>query len=68
LRGSPEVAILLNGKRAGILGGERRTNIMSVPVPASMVDKVEVITSPSAKQDADGMVGVIYNFERKPGF
>ena len=59
LRGSPEVAILLNGKRAGILGGERRTNIMSVPVPASMVDKVEVITSPSAKQDADGMVGVI---------
>ena len=59
LRGSPEVAILLNGKRAGILGGERRTNIMSIPVPASMVDKVEVITSPSAKQDADGMVGVI---------
>ena len=59
LRGSPEVAILLNGKRAGILGGERRTNIMSVPVPASMVEKVEVITSPSAKQDADGMVGVI---------
>ena len=68
LRGSPEVAILLNGKRAGILGGERRTNIMSVPVPASMVDKVEVITSPSAKQDADGMVGVInIIFERKPG-
>ena len=59
LRGSPEVAILLNGKRAGILGSERRTNIMSVPVPASMVDKIEVITSPSAKQDADGMVGVI---------
>ncbi len=59
LRGSPEVTILLNGKRAGILGSDRRTNIMSVPVPASMVDKVEVITSPSAKQDADGMVGVI---------
>ncbi len=59
LRGSPEVTILLNGKRAGILGSDRRTNIMSVPVPASMVDKVEVITNPSAKQDADGMVGVI---------
>ncbi len=59
LRGSPEVAILLNGKRAGLLGGERRTNIMAVPVPADMVDRVEVITSPSAKHDADGMVGVI---------
>jgi len=59
LRGSPEVAILINGKRAGILGSARRTNIMSVPVPASIVDKVEVITNPSAKLDADGMVGVI---------
>ena len=59
LRGSPEVTILLNGRRAGILGGDRRTNIMAVPVPAAMVDKIEVITSPSAKQDPDGMVGVI---------
>ena len=59
LRGSPEVAILLNGKRAGILGGGRHTNIMAVPVPAVMVDRVEVITSPSASQDADGMVGII---------
>ncbi len=59
LRGSPEVTILLNGRRAGILGGDRRTNIMDVPVPADMVDKVEVITNPSAKQDPDGMVGVI---------
>jgi len=59
LRGSPEVTILLNGRRAGILGGDRRTNIMDVPVLAAMVDKIEVITSPSAKQDPDGMVGVI---------
>ena len=59
LRGSPEVTILLNGRRAGILGGDRRTNIMDVPVPADMVDKIEVITNPSAKQDPDGMVGVI---------
>ena len=59
LRGSPEVTILLNGRRAGILGGDRRTNITDVPVPAAMVDKIEVITSPSAKQDPDGMVGVI---------
>ncbi len=59
LRGSPDVVILLNGKRAGILGGERRTNIMSVPVPAAMVERVEVITNPSAKQDADGMTGII---------
>ena len=56
LRGSPEVTILLNGRRAGILGGDRRTNIMDVPVPAAMVDKIEVITNPSAKQDPDGMV------------
>ncbi len=55
LRGNPNVKILVNGRpnRTGE-GGKSVDNI-----PASLIDKVEVITSPSAKYDPDGMAGII---------
>ncbi|MBC8256218.1 MAG: TonB-dependent receptor [Candidatus Marinimicrobia bacterium] len=55
LRGNPNVKILVNGRpnRTGE-GGNDVDNI-----PASLIDKVEVITSPSAKYDPDGMAGII---------
>ena len=55
LRGNPNVKILVNGRpnRTGE-GGQSVDNI-----PASLIDKVEVITSPSAKYDPDGMAGII---------
>tara|TARA_B100001971_G_scaffold121363_1_gene111784 strand:- start:13941 stop:16484 length:2544 start_codon:yes stop_codon:yes gene_type:complete len=55
LRGSPNVKILVNGR-------PNRTGHESDKVdniPASLIDKVEVITSPSAKYDPDGMAGII---------
>ena len=55
LRGNANVKILVNGRpnRTGE-GGKSVDNI-----PASLIDKVEVITSPSAKYDPDGMAGII---------
>ncbi len=55
LRGNSNVKILLNGRpnRTGE-GGKSVDNI-----PASLIDKVEVITAPSAKYDPDGMAGII---------
>ena len=55
LRGNSNVKILVNGRpnRTGE-GGKSVDNI-----PASLIDKVEVITSPSAKYDPDGMAGII---------
>ena len=59
LRGTSNVTILIDEKRAGILGGERKTNAVAIPVPAGMIDRIEVITSPSAKYDPDGMSGIV---------
>ena len=59
LRGNPNVKILING-RPSRSGGEVDN------IPASLIDRVEVITSPSAKYDPEGMAGII-NIELKKG-
>jgi len=59
LRGNPNVKILING-RPNREGGDVDN------IPASLIDKVEVITSPSAKYDPEGMAGII-NIELKKG-
>ncbi len=64
LRGSSNVSVLVNEKRAGILGTDRSTNAVAVPIPASMIERVEIITNPSSEFDPDGMTGII-NFVLK---
>ncbi len=64
LRGSSNVSVLVNEKRAGILGTDRSTNALAVPIPASMIERVEIITNPSSEFDPDGMTGII-NFVLK---
>ena len=54
-----DVKILING-RPSRSGGEVDN------IPASLIDRVEVITSPSAKYDPEGMAGII-NIELKKG-
>ena len=71
LRGTSNVTILIDEKRAGMLGGERKTNAVAIPVPASTIDRIEIITSPSAKYDPDGMSGIvniILKDEKKNGY
>lgn len=54
LRGSGNVRLLVNGKPSGLSAGE-----LLGQLPAASVHKVEIITSPSAKNQADGLTGII---------
>ena len=47
LRGSPDVQILINGKPSPLLGSNIADALQQIP--ASSVEKIEVITNPSAK-------------------
>ena len=57
LRGSENVMILINGKTS-MLSGANRADILS-QLPANTVDRIEVITNPSAKYKPDGTSGII---------
>jgi hypothetical protein len=69
LRGSDNVRILIDGKPSGLVsikGGSGLQNLQ-----ASMVDKVELITNPSARYEAEGMSGIInivLKKDRRQGF
>jgi len=56
LRGSSGVQILIDGKPS-ILADDPSNSLSSIT--AEMIEKVEVITNPSAKYDAEGTSGII---------
>ena len=57
LRGSGGVRILVDGRPSGLTG--LSSNEALQQFPANMIERVEVITNPSARYDAEGMVGII---------
>lgn len=56
LRGSSGVQVLINGKPS-ILASEEGNALGTIT--AEMIDKIEVITNPSAKYEAEGTSGII---------
>ncbi|MBV6473826.1 MAG: Vitamin B12 transporter BtuB [Saprospiraceae bacterium] len=56
LRGKTPL-ILINGRISGIGGADRVTNLEQIP--ASSIERIEIITNPSAKYDADAEGGII---------
>jgi ferric enterobactin receptor len=52
LRGATDLKVLVDGKRSLIGGGTVAQVLQSIP--ASSIDRVEIITNPSAKYDAEG--------------
>ena len=69
LRGSYQVAILVDGKQTALTGFGNQTGLDNIP--ASSIERIEIITNPSAKYDANGNAGIIniiYKKEVEEGF
>jgi len=63
LRGSSNVTMLIDGRPSQIISLDE--------IPASMIDRVEIVTNPSARYDPDGTSGIInivLKKKRSPGY
>ena len=57
LRGNSSVTVWINGKESG-LSADNRAQILE-QLPAESIERVEVITNPSAKYNPEGTAGII---------
>lgn len=57
LRGSSRVTILIDGKQTALTGFGNQAGLDNIP--ASAIERIEIINNPSAKFDANGMAGII---------
>jgi len=69
LRGNDKVIVLVDGKQTALTGIGGQTGLDNLP--ASAVERIEIINNPSARYDANGGAGVIniiYKKSRQTGF
>ncbi|RDV17218.1 TonB-dependent receptor [Pontibacter diazotrophicus] len=69
LRGSNNVRILIDGKPSGLVSMGGGSGLQQLQ--GNLIERVEVITNPSARYEAEGMAGIInivLKKERKAGF
>lgn len=58
LRGSENVSILIDGKPSTLMNARTRADALR-QIPASEIERIEVITNPSAQYKPDGVSGII---------
>jgi outer membrane receptor protein involved in Fe transport len=69
LRGSDKVTVLMDGKQTALTGFGGQTSLDNIP--ASAIEKIEIINNPSARYDANGNAGIIniiYKTNKQEGF
>ena len=57
LRGNPNVIILIDGKQSALTGFGNQSGLENIP--ASSIERIEIINNPSSKYDANGSAGII---------
>ncbi|AWH83928.1 TonB-dependent receptor [Flavobacterium album] len=57
LRGNDKVMLLVDGKQTAMTGFSGQTGLDNIP--ASAIERIEIINNPSAKYDANGNAGII---------
>ena len=68
LRGSDKVVVLIDGKQSSLTGFGNQKGLANIP--ASNIEKIEIVNNPSAKYDANGFAGIvniIYKKEKQTG-
>ncbi len=69
LRGSDKITVLIDGKQTSLTGMGSQSGLDNIP--ASAIEKIEIINNPSAKYDANGNAGIIniiYKKNKQEGF
>lgn len=69
LRGSDKVAVLVDGRQTALTGFGNQTSLDNIP--ASAIERIEIINNPSARYDANGNAGIIniiYKKNNQEGF
>ena len=69
LRGSSRVTVLVDGKQTALTGFGNQAALDNIP--ASAIERIEIINNPSAKFDANGNAGIIniiYKKTKQNGF
>ncbi|MFV8370054.1 outer membrane beta-barrel protein [Flavobacterium sp. LB2R40] len=69
IRGNDKVTVLIDGKQTALTGFGNQSGLDNIP--ASAIEKIEIINNPSARYDANGNAGIIniiYKKNKKEGF
>ena len=69
LRGSDKIIVLIDGKQTALTGFGSQSGLDNIP--ASAIEKIEIINNPSAKYDANGnggIINIVYKKNKQEGF
>jgi outer membrane receptor protein involved in Fe transport len=69
LRGNDKITVLIDGKQTALTGFGNQSGLDNIP--ASAIEKIEIINNPSSKYDANGNAGIIniiYKKNKDEGF